>query len=125
MHMGIATSPAAAPWRELYKAALFETDKSKLLEYIVDAEMAMVLRARELFHTTDGDHIEEEEALDDAMYALRALRSIAGSSFNDRNLKNDALEAARANPRGRINVSGRTQCTDSAAQVHGTAFFIH
>jgi hypothetical protein len=36
--------------------------------------MALVTRARELFHSP-GDNIEEEQAVDDAMYALHALRS--------------------------------------------------
>jgi hypothetical protein len=85
MQTGIASSPAAAPWRESYKAALFETDKGKLLKQIADAETSIILRARELF-LKDGDHIEEEEALDDAMYALRALRNPATSSPNDRQL---------------------------------------
>lgn len=61
-------------WRELYVAALFEVDPSKVAERIAEAERALVLRARELFHIS-GDHIEEEEALDNAMYALHALRS--------------------------------------------------
>jgi hypothetical protein len=34
------------------------------------AELALVLRAPELFHAP-GDHIEEESVIDDAMYALR------------------------------------------------------
>jgi hypothetical protein len=56
----------------LYKAALFEIDKTKLPERIAQAEKALALRARELFHIA-GDNIEEGEALDDAMYALHAL----------------------------------------------------
>jgi hypothetical protein len=55
---------------------LFETDKSKLNDRIADAEMAVVQRARELFHIP-GDNIEEESALDDALYALHALRGVA------------------------------------------------
>jgi hypothetical protein len=41
---------------------------------IADAEEALVIRARELFDVR-GDNAEEEQALDDAMYALHALRS--------------------------------------------------
>lgn len=62
------------PWRNLYVAALFEADHSILPDKIARAEAALVQRARELFYAP-GDHIEEEEALDDAMYALQALRS--------------------------------------------------
>ncbi len=61
-------------WRDLYVAALFEADDNKLAERIAEAEWALVLRARELFYTT-GDHIEEESDLNDAMYALNALRN--------------------------------------------------
>lgn len=61
-------------WRQLYVAALFEADPSKITERIAEAERALVLRARELFQIS-GDHIEEEEALDNAMYALQALRN--------------------------------------------------
>jgi len=65
-------------WRELYKTALFEPDPGKLLEDVMRAESAIVLRARQLFGQS-GDHIEEEHDLDDAMYALRALRSCVQS----------------------------------------------
>jgi hypothetical protein len=61
-------------WRELYTAALFETDRTRLPERIADAEQAIVARARQLF-SAGNDTIEEDQALDDAMYALRALQS--------------------------------------------------
>jgi hypothetical protein len=61
-------------WKDLYKAALFEVDKTRLQERIAQAEEALVARARELFHIA-GDNSEEGEALDDAMYALHALRN--------------------------------------------------
>ncbi|MHB8217926.1 MAG: hypothetical protein ACYDDS_17780 [Candidatus Sulfotelmatobacter sp.] len=61
-------------WRELYSAALFETDESRIPNRIVDAEKAIVARARELF-SAGGDSIEEDQALDDALYALRALQN--------------------------------------------------
>ena len=62
----------SAAWRDLYKAALFEVDKTRLPDRIAQAEEALVVRARELFHMA-GDNIEEEQALDDTMYALRML----------------------------------------------------
>jgi hypothetical protein len=61
-------------WRELYLAALLEADMDKTPNRIAEAERAMVDRARELFKAS-GDNIQEEEALDDALYALRALKS--------------------------------------------------
>ncbi len=65
-------------WRLLYRAALAEIDKTKLLERIAEAEKAIVLRARELFHgrgDRSSDNGEETGALDQVMYALHALRS--------------------------------------------------
>ena len=52
--------------------ALFENDPAKLAGRIAEARAAIVLRARDLFRTP-GDHIEEGQALDDALYALDAL----------------------------------------------------
>jgi hypothetical protein len=61
-------------WRELYTAALFETDQNRIPERIAQAEKAIVARARELF-SASADTIEEDQALDDALYALRALQN--------------------------------------------------
>jgi hypothetical protein len=61
-------------WRELYCAALFETDQDRVPTRIADAEKAIVARARELF-SAGSDTIEEDQALDDALYALRALQN--------------------------------------------------
>ena len=66
--------PTLGGWRDLYTAALFETDKSRLPARIADAEKAIVNRARELF-SAGADTIEEDRALDDALYALRALQN--------------------------------------------------
>ena len=73
MSTGISESPDSRYWRQLYRAALSEIDKSKLPERIAEAEKAVVLRARELFQVA-GDNGEETGALDDVMYALHALR---------------------------------------------------
>jgi len=59
-------------WRGLYVAALLETDKERMPQRIADAERALVVRARELFHGT-SDNLEEESAIDDALFALHAL----------------------------------------------------
>lgn len=68
---------SGAAWRELYKAALFETDRSRLPNRIDQAEKAIIARARELFGSAT-DTIEEDQALDDALYALRALQHCVG-----------------------------------------------
>lgn len=68
------TSSISPSWRELYTAALFESDNNRLAGRIADAEKAIVARARELF-AAGADTIEEDQALDDALYALRALQS--------------------------------------------------
>ena len=61
-------------WRGLYRAALFEINETRHPERIARAEKALALRARELFYAA-GNNIEEGEALNDAMYALHALRN--------------------------------------------------
>ena len=73
---GISKSSDNRYWGQLYRAALFEINDSKLPERIAEAERAVVLRARELFQAA-GDNGEETEteALDHAMYALHPLRS--------------------------------------------------
>ena len=78
--MSIGATPSLPPvrnWRELYKAALFETDRNKLPDRIAEARQAIMVRARELFKCP-SDNIEEDQALDDALYALRALQSCLG-----------------------------------------------
>lgn len=66
--------PRTETWRDLYIAALFEPDTNKLPARIAAAEKAIVVRARELF-ALGSDTIEEDQALDDALYALKALQS--------------------------------------------------
>jgi len=71
---GFGQSSQARTWKDLYVAALLEGDQEKIPSRIQDAELAIVHRARELFEV-DGDHIQEQEGLDDALYALHALKS--------------------------------------------------
>jgi hypothetical protein len=61
-------------WQDLYHAALFETDRAKAPRRISEAERAVRTRMAEL-SSASGDHIEEDLILDDALYALRALRN--------------------------------------------------
>jgi hypothetical protein len=67
-------SPRLNHWRDLYVSALFETDRTRLPKRIAEAEHAIVARARELF-SAHIDTIEEDQALDDALYSLRALQN--------------------------------------------------
>jgi len=63
----------AKNWRELYTAALFETDRVKLAARIEEAEIALLARGRELFVARENS--DEAEDLDHALYAIRALRN--------------------------------------------------
>ena len=79
MSTGVATS-ASSSWKELYRAALFETNKNQMAERIAKAEWALALRARELFHA-GREHLQERQAVDAAIYALHALRRTATSAM--------------------------------------------
>ena len=68
------TASEGAAWQTLYHAALFETDRTKIAQRIAEAEKAIAERSKVLL-MVDADHIEEEQILDDALYALRALRN--------------------------------------------------
>ena len=74
MDARVTKSSEGINWRELYRSAILELDASKLPQRIAEAENALVGRAKELFQE-GGDNGEETEELDDAMYALHALRS--------------------------------------------------
>lgn len=65
--------PVCADWKVLYRAAIYEIDRSIGSQKITDAENAVLARGRELFYA-EGT-FEEQEELEDALYALRALRS--------------------------------------------------
>jgi hypothetical protein len=70
-------------WRELYKAALFETDMSKLPLRIEEARRALVFRSRELF-ATSPNYDDESEAIDNTLYALQALENCVKLNTKDR-----------------------------------------
>ena len=67
--------PAASPdrWKELYIAALFENDKSKIAERIERAQVAIVARRQESF--VPGNRTQERQVLDTALLSLQALAS--------------------------------------------------
>ena len=73
MNMNSSPSPCHAHWRNLYHAAILETDRSVLAQRVSEAEKAALERGRELFYGASTP--EEREALDDALYILRALKT--------------------------------------------------
>jgi hypothetical protein len=62
-------------WRELYHAAILESDKKHVPARITKAEKVILERARELFGG-DGINADEKKALDNVLYFLQALRNI-------------------------------------------------
>jgi hypothetical protein len=70
-------------WRGLYKAALLETDTSKLTWRIEEARKALIFRSRELFKTSPS-YDGETEAIENALYALQALENCLRSNTKDR-----------------------------------------
>ncbi len=73
--MKAPSSPCAdhENWKSLYRAAILETDKNAIRQKVSEAEQAVLARGRELFYC--GGTREEQELLEDALYALRAFRS--------------------------------------------------
>jgi len=69
-------------WRGLYRAALFETDTSKLAWRIEEARKALIFRSRELFETSPN-YDGETEAIENALYALQALGNSLKSNTRD------------------------------------------
>lgn len=73
MNTAFAPLPEHTDWRPLYRAAISETDKSVIPQRIAEAEKAIIARGREIFY--DHGTAEEGEALEDALYTLRAFRT--------------------------------------------------
>jgi hypothetical protein len=65
--------PVHEDWKTLYRAAILETSTSAIPRLVSEAEKAIISRSRELFGTMGT--LEEKEALDEALYALRAFRT--------------------------------------------------
>ena len=69
----LSPPPNHADWRILYRAAILETNKGVLPKRVSEAEKAVLAREREVFYGHAS--VEEKEALEDALYALRAYRT--------------------------------------------------
>jgi hypothetical protein len=76
-----SSGSSSASWHSLCQAALFETNRELIPARIAEVEKAILDRVKEFFGV-DSDHIEEDQILDDALYALRALRNCAVSEAN-------------------------------------------
>ncbi len=67
-------SPFCFPeWQAQYKAALLETNRAKLLKCVAAAELAILSRLQALVGKADSE--QERTAMDDALHALRFLRT--------------------------------------------------
>jgi len=77
MDARVHKSPIHRDWKEIYKAALFEDDNSKIPQRIAEAERALAARALELFGASD-DQIREQRAMENARYFLRVLGTTQG-----------------------------------------------
>lgn len=73
MNQAFPPCPGCTDWRTLYRAAILENNKELLPQRVSEAEEAATARRREIFYA-DGT-LEEREALEDALYALRDFRS--------------------------------------------------
>jgi len=79
---GAFQAPDSKAWAEFYRAAIFEVDQSRRIERIRLAETAAAQRKRDLV-SSEGDHVEEQHALDDALYVLRVLRLTSAKESAD------------------------------------------
>jgi hypothetical protein len=71
--MTMAFPPCLNRWKSLYRAAILETNKVLVPQRVLEAEEAVTARGREIFYGSGTP--EEKEALEDALYALRAFRT--------------------------------------------------
>jgi hypothetical protein len=73
MSTAVPSGPKYIDWRTLYRAAILESNRSIVPQRVSEAEEAVIARGREIFYA-DGTR-EEKDALEDALYALRAFRT--------------------------------------------------
>lgn len=78
MENAIPPCSTIADWKTLYRAAISETNTTLASRRVAEAEKAALARGRELFYR--GGTLEEKEALEDALYALRALKNVSRCS---------------------------------------------
>lgn len=68
---------SSATWKELYIAALFEQDTSKLPSRLADAQRAISTERRKLLMSARdiSEVAQERQVLDNALFSLQALAS--------------------------------------------------
>jgi hypothetical protein len=71
MNPAFPTCPSHTHWKSLYRAAIFEKDRSVVPERISQAEQAILARRKQILYT-EGTR-EERNALDHTLHALRAF----------------------------------------------------
>jgi hypothetical protein len=64
-------------WEKFYRAAIIESDRSKLLQRVEDADAAILERSRRL-SKSPANSGKEQEAITRALYILSLLRAKAG-----------------------------------------------
>jgi hypothetical protein len=73
MNPAFPPCPSHTHWKTLYRAAIFERNRNAIRERILEVERAVLGRARELL--CGGGSREEQDALGNALHALRAYRA--------------------------------------------------
>jgi hypothetical protein len=71
--MHTAFSPSLNRRKNLYEAAILETNKGLLPQRVSEAEEAVKARGREIVYGDGTPEEKEAEALEDALYTLRAF----------------------------------------------------
>ena len=64
-------------WEKIYRAAIIEPDRSKLLQRVEDAEAAILERSRSL-SKSPANSGKEQEAISRALHILSLLRARTG-----------------------------------------------
>lgn len=75
MQRASSSSDRKPEWEKLYRAAVLESDRSKLAQRIEAAQAAILSRARRLAKTP-ASHEKEHEAISRALHILSLLREV-------------------------------------------------
>ena len=68
-------------WQALYRVAIFGQNLSSAERLIAEAESAIAIREKELAQSSGAWADAEREGMDDALYALKALRTAQTGSL--------------------------------------------